>query len=97
MVLRIFGFSIAVTVLSLLAGFLYGGPQALVLVLILGILEVSLSFDNAVINYWTADAVAVTGHRPPADPRGSEHGMRGPPQNECPHEYHQRYPPPEQQ
>ena len=50
MVLRIFGFSIVVTVLSLVAGFLYGGPQALVLVLILGILEVSLSFDNAVIN-----------------------------------------------
>jgi hypothetical protein len=30
--------------------FLYGGPTALALCLILGILEVSLSFDNAVIN-----------------------------------------------
>ncbi|MEU1985991.1 DUF475 domain-containing protein [Nocardia sp. NPDC019395] len=50
MVLRIFGFSIVVTVLSLGVAFLYGGPTALALCLILGILEVSLSFDNAVIN-----------------------------------------------
>ncbi|MEV0356217.1 DUF475 domain-containing protein [Nocardia sp. NPDC050697] len=50
MVLRIFGLSGLVTVLSLVAAFLYGGPTALFLCLILGILEVSLSFDNAVIN-----------------------------------------------
>ncbi|WP_194832387.1 DUF475 domain-containing protein [Nocardia sp. XZ_19_369] len=50
MVVRIFGMSIIVTVLSLVVAFLYGGPTALALVLILGILEVSLSFDNAVIN-----------------------------------------------
>ncbi|WP_459548506.1 DUF475 domain-containing protein [Nocardia sp. X0981] len=50
MVLRIFGFSLVVTVLSLGVAFLYGGPTALALCLILGILEVSLSFDNAVIN-----------------------------------------------
>ncbi|MFC3963678.1 DUF475 domain-containing protein [Nocardia jiangsuensis] len=50
MVLRIFGLSGLVTVISLVAAFLYGGPTALFLCLILGILEVSLSFDNAVIN-----------------------------------------------
>ncbi|ONM48992.1 DUF475 domain-containing protein [Nocardia donostiensis] len=50
MVLRIFGLSFAITILSLVVAFLYGGPTALVLCLILGILEVSLSFDNAVIN-----------------------------------------------
>lgn len=50
MVLRIFGVSFAVTIVSLVVAFLYGGPQALLLAAILGILEVSLSFDNAVIN-----------------------------------------------
>ena len=50
MVLRIFGLSIVVTAISLVVAFLYGGPTALALCLILGILEVSLSFDNAVIN-----------------------------------------------
>ncbi|KOS56291.1 DUF475 domain-containing protein [Rhodococcus rhodochrous] len=50
MVLRIFGISFAVTVVSLVVAFLYGGPQALFLAAILGVLEVSLSFDNAVIN-----------------------------------------------
>ncbi|MFG1790589.1 DUF475 domain-containing protein [Nocardia sp. NPDC049149] len=50
MVLRIFGMSIIVTVLSLVVALLYGGPTALALAAILGILEVSLSFDNAVIN-----------------------------------------------
>ncbi|MEU1210281.1 DUF475 domain-containing protein [Nocardia sp. NPDC005825] len=48
--MRIFGLSIIVTVLSLIAALVYGGPTALVLCAILGILEVSLSFDNAVIN-----------------------------------------------
>lgn len=50
MVLRIFGWSIGVTIISVIVAFIYGGWQALFLVLILGILEVSLSFDNAVIN-----------------------------------------------
>ncbi|WP_054815298.1 DUF475 domain-containing protein [Nocardia arizonensis] len=50
MVLRIFGLSGVVTVVSLVVALLYGGPTALVLCAILGILEVSLSFDNAVIN-----------------------------------------------
>ncbi|WP_431968511.1 DUF475 domain-containing protein [Nocardia sp. bgisy134] len=50
MVLRIFGLSGIVTVVSLAVALLYGGPTALALCAILGILEVSLSFDNAVIN-----------------------------------------------
>ncbi|WP_337200998.1 DUF475 domain-containing protein [Rhodococcus rhodochrous] len=50
MVMRIFGASFAVTVVALVVAFLYGGPQALLLAAILGVLEVSLSFDNAVIN-----------------------------------------------
>ncbi|MGW4120318.1 DUF475 domain-containing protein [Nocardia sp. NPDC004711] len=48
--MRIFGLSIIVTVLSLLAALVYGGATALLLCAILGVLEVSLSFDNAVIN-----------------------------------------------
>ncbi|MFW0797126.1 DUF475 domain-containing protein [Gordonia sp. CPCC 205515] len=50
MVIRIFGISIVVTILSVIVAFLYGGWQAVFLTVILGILEVSLSFDNAVIN-----------------------------------------------
>ncbi|MEU7630151.1 DUF475 domain-containing protein [Nocardia sp. NPDC049220] len=50
MVLRIFGMSFLVTAVSLVVALLYGGPTALALAAILGILEVSLSFDNAVIN-----------------------------------------------
>ncbi|HWJ86168.1 MAG TPA: DUF475 domain-containing protein [Cellulomonas sp.] len=48
--LRIFGWSIAVTIVSLVVAFFYGGWNALALCLILGVLEVSLSFDNAVVN-----------------------------------------------
>lgn len=48
--MRIFGLSIIVTIISLIVAFVYGGPTALALCAILGILEVSLSFDNAVIN-----------------------------------------------
>ncbi|MFJ4658743.1 DUF475 domain-containing protein [Nocardia sp. NPDC088792] len=47
---RIFGLSIIVSVLSLLAALLYGGWKGLAVCAILGVLEVSLSFDNAVIN-----------------------------------------------
>lgn len=50
MLLRIFGLSFVITIISLIVALFYGGPEALVLTLILGILEVSLSFDNAVIN-----------------------------------------------
>jgi uncharacterized protein len=48
--LRIFGWSYAVTVVSLVIALLYGGWEALILCAVLGILEVSLSFDNAVVN-----------------------------------------------
>jgi hypothetical protein len=48
--LRIFGWSYAVTAVSLVVAFIYGGPEALILTAILGILEISLSFDNAVVN-----------------------------------------------
>jgi uncharacterized protein len=48
--LRIFGWSYAVTVVSLVIAFVYGSWEALILCAILGILEVSLSFDNAVVN-----------------------------------------------
>lgn len=50
MVVRIFGISFVVTAVALVAAFLYGGPNALILAAVLGIFEVSLSFDNAVIN-----------------------------------------------
>lgn len=50
MFFRIFGWSFAVTIVSLVVAFFYGGWNAFVLCLILGVLEVSLSFDNAVVN-----------------------------------------------
>ncbi|WOC12320.1 DUF475 domain-containing protein [Gordonia sp. MP11Mi] len=50
MILRIFGLSFLITIVALVVAFIYGGPEALLLTLILGILEISLSFDNAVIN-----------------------------------------------
>ncbi|QHC57204.1 DUF475 domain-containing protein [Rathayibacter sp. VKM Ac-2760] len=48
--LKTFGWSYAVTLAGIALGFLYGGVEGLVLVLILCVLEVSLSFDNAVVN-----------------------------------------------
>ena len=50
MLLKTFGWAFAVTALGLVAGVLYDGWTALGLVAILAVLEVSLSFDNAVIN-----------------------------------------------
>ena len=50
MILRTFGWSFAITAISLVIAALYGGPEALILCVILGVLEVSLSFDNAVVN-----------------------------------------------
>ncbi|GAB3007601.1 DUF475 domain-containing protein [Mycobacterium bourgelatii] len=47
---RIFAASLVVTVAALVVGFLYGGPKALFLLVVLGLLEISLSFDNAIIN-----------------------------------------------
>ncbi len=50
MMLRIFGVSVVVAALGLAAGALYGGATALVLTAVLVVLEVSISFDNAVVN-----------------------------------------------
>ncbi|MGW6316426.1 DUF475 domain-containing protein [Streptomyces sp. NPDC055099] len=50
MVLKTFGWSFAVTALGLVAAVFYGGWTAIGVVAILAILEISLSFDNAVIN-----------------------------------------------
>ncbi|GLW62886.1 hypothetical protein Arub01_11300 [Actinomadura rubrobrunea] len=50
MILRTFGWSFAVTVLGLIVAFLYGGGVGLALVAVLAVLEISLSFDNAVVN-----------------------------------------------
>ncbi|MFC8312192.1 DUF475 domain-containing protein [Gordonia sp. NPDC057258] len=50
MVVRVFGLSVVVTIVSLIIAFLYGGVEALILTAILGVFEISLSFDNAVIN-----------------------------------------------
>ena len=48
--LRIFGISLLVTVAALAAGYAHGGLKDLFLLLVLAALEVSLSFDNAIIN-----------------------------------------------
>ncbi|MFJ4923840.1 DUF475 domain-containing protein [Streptomyces sp. NPDC088725] len=50
MILKTFRWAFVVTVLGLAAGILYDGWAALGVVAILAVLEVSLSFDNAVIN-----------------------------------------------
>jgi hypothetical protein len=49
-VLKTFRWAFVFTVLGLAAGYLYDGTTALGVVAILAVLEVSLSFDNAVIN-----------------------------------------------
>jgi hypothetical protein len=48
--LRYFGFSVILTVVALATAVLFGGPPALLAVAVLGVLEVCLSFDNAVVN-----------------------------------------------
>jgi hypothetical protein len=45
-----FGLSVVVSLAALVVAFLYGGITALTLALLLGIMEVSLSFDNAIVN-----------------------------------------------
>jgi uncharacterized protein len=47
---RIFGISLFITVAALAVGYLHGGLKDLFLLLVLAVLEVSLSFDNAIIN-----------------------------------------------
>jgi hypothetical protein len=48
--LRTFGGSLGIAVIGLALGYLYGGGKGLALAAILAVLEVSLSFDNAVVN-----------------------------------------------
>ncbi|GAA2395078.1 hypothetical protein Cme02nite_55210 [Catellatospora methionotrophica] len=50
MAIRTFSGSLIFTILALAAAFWFGGPTMLALVAILAVLEISLSFDNAVIN-----------------------------------------------
>ncbi|MFD0314749.1 DUF475 domain-containing protein [Streptomyces flavalbus] len=50
MVLKTFGWSFVVTALGLVAAVFYGGWTAFGIVAILSVLEISLSFDNAVVN-----------------------------------------------
>jgi hypothetical protein len=49
-VVRIFGTSVGVTVIALAAAAIIGGPKVALVVAILAVLEISLSFDNAVVN-----------------------------------------------
>ncbi|MET8687870.1 DUF475 domain-containing protein [Streptomyces sp. NPDC004732] len=50
MLLKTFGWSFAVTALGLVAAVLYGGWTGFGVVAILSVLEISVSFDNAVVN-----------------------------------------------
>ncbi|MGK5682377.1 DUF475 domain-containing protein [Actinoplanes sp. URMC 104] len=50
MFIRTFGWSLTITVAALAGALFLGGPDALVLVAILCVLEISVSFDNAVVN-----------------------------------------------
>jgi uncharacterized protein len=50
MVVRTFGLSLLLTVAALVLGYAHGGLNALFVLVVLAILEVSLSFDNAIIN-----------------------------------------------
>lgn len=50
MTLRLFRWAFGATAAALLAALYFGGPAALALVAILAVLEISLSFDNAVVN-----------------------------------------------
>ncbi len=47
---RVFKWSLLVSFIALAVGFLYGGWQAFALVALLGIMEISLSFDNSIVN-----------------------------------------------
>lgn len=50
MLLKTFGWSFVITAIGLVAAWFYGGWEAFGVVAILSVLEISLSFDNAVIN-----------------------------------------------
>ena len=47
---RIFGFAHSVAIAALIGGFVVGGTQGLVVVALLGVLEIAVSFDNAIVN-----------------------------------------------
>ncbi|MGW5335872.1 DUF475 domain-containing protein [Streptomyces bauhiniae] len=50
MLLKTFGWSFVITAIGLVAAVFYGGWQGFGIVAILSVLEISLSFDNAVVN-----------------------------------------------
>jgi hypothetical protein len=50
MLLKTFGGSFCLAAVGLAAAYAYAGPKGLAIAAILGVLEVSLSFDNAVVN-----------------------------------------------
>ena len=50
MIFRTFGWSFFFTILGVVGALLYGGVEGVALALILIVLEISLSFDNAVVN-----------------------------------------------
>lgn len=50
MILKTFGWAFGITILALVGAFVFGGPSSFALVAILAVLEISLSFDNAVVN-----------------------------------------------
>ncbi|NIZ90987.1 DUF475 domain-containing protein [Kineococcus rubinsiae] len=50
MILKTYGWSFAILIVGLVLAVIYDGPTALGLVAILCVLEISLSFDNAVVN-----------------------------------------------
>ncbi|TMQ91004.1 DUF475 domain-containing protein [Actinomadura soli] len=58
MILRTFGWSFGVTAAGLLIALFYGGPTGLALVAVLAVLEISLSFDNAVVNAKVLDRMS---------------------------------------
>jgi hypothetical protein len=47
---RVFGFAHAVAAAALVGGFLVGHTQGLIVVALLGVLEIAVSFDNAIVN-----------------------------------------------
>jgi hypothetical protein len=58
MILRTFGWAFGITVLGLLVAALYDGGTGLALVAVLAVLEISLSFDNAVVNAKVLDRMS---------------------------------------
>ncbi|RSN61435.1 hypothetical protein DMH01_19705 [Amycolatopsis sp. WAC 04182] len=55
MFLKTFGTALGITVVGLILAFLYGGVVGLSVVVVLAVLEISLSFDNSVVNATVLD------------------------------------------